>query len=86
MVSMPLGILNAVLVNGGCVLVLKVIPLIRFKIRHYQQYVSVLVIFMFSYFSLGLMIMKRYYLEGHSRIPPDFTREWLLFYSQILTV
>jgi hypothetical protein len=86
MVSMPLGILNAVLVNVGCVLVLKVIPIIKFKIRHYQQYVSVFVIFLFSYFSLGLMIMKRYYQEGNHRVPPDFTRDWLQFYGQILTV
>ena len=65
---------------------MKLVPIIRFKRRHYQQYISVLLIFIFSYFSLGIMIMKRYNLEGINSIPPDFTRNWLLFYGQILTV
>lgn len=34
LVTLPLGVLNALMVNIGCVLVLKFIPKLRFKSRH----------------------------------------------------
>ena len=85
MLSIPLGILNAIMVNVGTILVLKIIPLVKFKRRHIAQYVTVFIIFVFSYFSLGILIMKRYFDRGHTYIPPDFTRLWIVFYGNTLT-
>ena len=76
MVSVPLGILNAAVVNIGCFLVAKLIPKLKFKSRHHQSITTVIVIFAFTYFSLGLMILKRYYLVN-PHIPPNFSKEWI---------
>ena len=72
-ITLPLGILNAVLVNVGVFLVVKYIPLLRFRSIHVRQHVTVLVIFIFSYLSFGVLILKRYWSDSAHYLPPDFT-------------
>jgi hypothetical protein len=85
MLTLPLGVANAILVNFGCILVLKLLPIVRFKKRHWESAAAVFFIFLFSFMSLGLMIMYSYYEHGYGWIPPTFTRNWLLFYGPILS-
>lgn len=84
MVSVPCGILNAVMVNVGSVMVLKLTPKLRFKSIYVTQHVTVFLIFILSYLSLGIMVMKRYYNEGLYYLPPDFTKHWLIFYGKMI--
>ena len=83
MVSIPCGILNAIMVNVGAVLVMKLTPRLRFKSIYQTQLVSVLLIFILSYLSLGILIMRRY-SDDFYFLPADYTKHWLIFYGKMI--
>lgn len=82
--SIPCGISNAIMTNVGAVLITKFVPLIRFHSKHKQKHAMVFSIFIISYLSMGLLIMRRFNTSGHKYLPPDFTPEWLIFYGKMI--
>lgn len=82
MVTMPCGILNAIMVNFGTIFVMKMTPKLKFVSHHTQQHVTVFLIFIVSYLSLGILILTRYNERmDDTHLPGDFTKDWLIFYS-----
>lgn len=82
MVTLPCGILNAIMVNVGAILVIKLAPKIKFHSRHQQQHVTTMFVFLFTYLSLGVLVLTRYNIKFNAtRLPGDFTTPWLIFYS-----
>lgn len=82
MVSMPCGITNSIMTNVGAILLMKFSYLVRFKSNHHRIHLTVITIFIMSYFNAGILPMYR--LESLSWMPPDFTPPWLLFYSKMI--
>lgn len=81
---MPSGILNAILTNIGAAIIQKFVLKIRFHSRHKQTIITTLTIFVMSYLSMGILVMKRYWdSNSHNYLPPDFTPSWLLFYGSM---
>lgn len=70
--------------NVGAVLITKFVPLIRFHSKHKQKHAMVFSIFIISYLSMGVLIMRRFHTSGHKYLPPDFTPEWLIFYGKMI--
>jgi hypothetical protein len=86
LVTLPCGILNAIMVNVGALLVIKLAPMIKFHSRHIQQHVTTMFVFFFTYLSLGILVLTRYNVKfGAERLPGDFTTPWLIFYSRIIS-
>lgn len=84
MATLPSGILNAILTNIGAKIILAVIPKVRFHSRHKQTHITVITIFIMSYLSMGILVMKRYWEPDSSYyLPFDFTPAWLLFYGSV---
>jgi hypothetical protein len=84
LVTVPSGVLNAILTNIGALIIMKLVPKIRFHSRHKQNIITVLSIFVMSYLSMGILVMKRYWdSDSHNYFPPDFTPAWLLFYGKM---
>jgi len=82
--TIPSGIMNAILTNVGAIIILKLIPLVRFHSRHKENHITVITIFVMSYLSMGILVMKRYWSgSSHFYLPPDFTPAWLLFYGKV---
>ena len=57
---MPSGIINAILVNLGAVLIIK--TSVHLRVRNWQRQLclQLVAIFLITYFNMGLMILKRY--------------------------
>jgi len=79
MASMPCGITNSIMTNVGAAILMKLVNLIRFKNNHWRLHVSVLSIAWMTYFNAGILPMIRF--TGYHWMPPDFTPDWVLFYS-----
>ena len=82
MASMPCGITNSIMTNVGAAILMKLVNLIRFKNNHWRLHVSVLSIAWMTYFNAGILPMIRF--TGYHWMPPDFTPEWVLFYSKMI--
>lgn len=82
MVSMPCGITNSIMTNIGAGIIMKLTKMIRFKSNHWQIHVSVLSIWIMSWFNSGILPMYRF--EQFHWMPPDFTAYWILFYSKMI--
>jgi hypothetical protein len=82
MVSMPCGITNSIMTNVGAVLITKFVKKIKFYSRHKQLHATVFAVFIMSYINAGLLPLKR--LPEAKWMPPDFTPNWVLFYSKMI--
>lgn len=82
--TMPSGITNALTTNIGTVLVLKLVPLIRFKSYNKQLIATVLSIFIISYTNMGLLLLRQY--KHQSWIPGRFRIAWLLFWGKAISL
>lgn len=51
MLTMPCGIANAILTNVGAAIIVKLVINIRFKSTQTQNYVTLVTVFLFSYYS-----------------------------------
>jgi len=58
--TLPSGILNAIMTNIGSIVILKFVPLIKFHSKHKEMLTIVLSIFLLSYWNMGFVILKSY--------------------------
>lgn len=69
--TIPIGVLNAILANLGTILIKRFVPYIKFKSHHKESHFIMFSIFLISYLSMGLNLM----IVDDSldtTIPPDF--------------
>jgi hypothetical protein len=86
LMTMPSGILGAILTNTAAKLIMHFIPKIRFYSKHRQTHATVFTIFIVTYYCMGLLVMNRQrkHIATLQNIPADFSPKWLLYYSKEL--
>lgn len=86
LMTMPSGILGAILTNTAAKLIMHFIPKIRFYSKHRQTHATVFTIFMVTYYCMGLLVMNRQRKRNDTlkNIPANFSPRWLLYYSKEL--
>lgn len=90
--TLPSGILNAIMTNIGSVVILKFVPLIKFHSKNKEMLTIVISMFMLSYWNMGFIVLKSYeggFITGIERgyvgwIPFDFTPDWILYYGKMI--
>lgn len=89
LLTLPSGILNALMTNIGAYLITKLVPLIRFHSKHKETHVTVISIFVMSYFNMGLLCLHTYggHFSDHyfSYLPKNLTPNWLNFWGKAIT-
>jgi hypothetical protein len=82
MLTMPCGILNAILTNLGAALLCKLAEKIKFHSYNQQNYFQLIAIFAMSYYNSGLLVMIRF--SNKSILPCILTPKWLVFYGKMI--
>ena len=59
--TLPSGILNAIMTNIGSVVILKFVPLIKFHSKNKEMLTIVISMFMLSYWNMGFIVLKSYH-------------------------
>lgn len=82
MLTMPSGMSNAILTNIGAAIIAKLVIKIRYASKQQENYVTLFLVFLFSYFNGALLVMIRF--EDNDYLPRPFTPKWLVFYGSMI--
>ena len=80
--TLPTGIINAILTNLGAVLIFKLVQNIRFHSKHLEIHLTVISIFIMSYLNSAINIMIGFGQPLY--VPWRFTPNWLIFYGKMI--
>lgn len=90
MLTLPSGVINAIMSNIGAVLVNLLSKKIRFQSRHKQMHVIVISMFLITYLNMGLTQLRdkglNHPFNAFSFLPFDFTPYWLYFWSKAISI
>lgn len=84
LMTMPSGIINAILNNVGAWAISCLVPLIRFHSATTESHFMVITIFIVTYFNMGLLCIFSSG-EQFNYLPNAMTDYWLLFWGKAIT-
>lgn len=80
----PSGIITAILVNIGAMLILKTTVFLRFRTMHVVLCFELISIFLLTYYNMGIAILHSFEKNNSDLdfYPSPFTPLWLLFWDK----